>query len=83
MNKVLVKLYIPAIEEEYDIWIPMNRRVHNVIRLVINAVNDLVDGGYQPKTMPLLYDRQTANVYDINSSIRETNIRNGSELLLF
>ena len=82
MNKVLVKLYIPTIEEEYDIWIPINRRIHNVIRLIVNALNELTEGGFEPKKMPLLYDKETATPYDINLSIRETNIRNGSELIL-
>ena len=37
MNKVLVKLYVPIIEEQYDIWVPLNRKICNVIKLLIKA----------------------------------------------
>ena len=38
MNKILVKLYVPMIEEQYDVWIPLNKRIYNVINLLIKAV---------------------------------------------
>ena len=82
MNKILVKLYIPTIGEEYDLWIPLNRRIYNVIRLIVKAVKELTDGQYAPKKFPILYDKLTAMPYDINLSIGESTIRNGSELVL-
>lgn len=82
MNKVLVKLYVPTIGQEYDIWIPVNRRIHNAIRLIVKALDELVEGGFKPNRIPELYDKKTALPYNINLSIRQTNIRNGSELIL-
>lgn len=26
MNEVLVKLYVPTIGEQYDIWLPVNKK---------------------------------------------------------
>lgn len=82
MNKVLVKLYVPMLEEQYEIWIPLNKRIYNVIGLLVKAVNEFSDGYYQPSKMPNLYDKSTAKVYDANLSIRQTAIRNGSEIVL-
>ena len=82
MNKILVKLYVPAIGEEYDVWIPLNRRIYNVIRLIVRAVGEITEGEYKPVHFPALYDRQTALPYNINLSIGESNIRNGSEIIL-
>ena len=82
MNKILVKLYVPTIGEEYDIWIPLNKRIYNVIKLLIKAVNEFSGGYYKPSSMPLLYDRLTAKPYELDKSIIETNIRNGSGLIL-
>ena len=82
MNKILVKLYIPTIGREYNIWIPINRRIHNVIRLIVKGLKELTEGEYCPKMMPLLYNRQTALAYDINMTIREARIKNGSEIVL-
>ncbi len=82
MNKILVELYVPMIEEEYNIWIPTNRRIHNVIRLLVKAIHELTEGEYNPKNPPLLYDKQTAKAFDINLTIRESTIKNGSEIVL-
>lgn len=82
MNKVLVKLYVPTIGNEYDIWIPLNRRIYNVIKLLVKAINELTNGEYVPKKLPILYDKKTAKSYDINLTIGESRIRNGSEIIL-
>lgn len=82
MNKILVKLYVPMIEQQYDIWLPLNRRIHNVICLLVKAVYESSGGVYQPKTMPLLFDKLSAKQYDVNLTIKESDIRNGTQLVL-
>ena len=82
MNKVLVKLYVPTVEKEYDIWIPLNRRIYTVIKLIVKAINELTNGEYSPAKFPMLYDRKTAKLYDINLTVGETTIRNGTEIIL-
>ena len=82
MDKVLVKIYVPSIEEQYDILIPLNRRIYNVIKLLVKAINELSNGYYEPDNKPVLYNKITAIPYDENLSIRESNIRNGTELIL-
>lgn len=82
MNKVLVKLYVPTIEKEYDVWIPLNRRIYTTIKLIVKAINEFTNGEYSPSKLPVLYDRKTAKLFDINLTIGESTIRNGSEIIL-
>ena len=82
MNKVLAKLYIPQMELEYDVWITFNRRIYTVINLIVKGINELTDGEYKPTRMPILYDKKSAMPYDINFTVGETNIRNGTEIIL-
>lgn len=82
MNKVLVKLYVPTIEKEYDVWIPLNRRIYTTIKLIVKAINEFTNGKYSPSKLPVLYDRKTAKPFDINLTIGESTIRNGSEIIL-
>ena len=44
-NKVLIKLYVPNIDKDYDIWIPINKRIYNVINLLIKVINEF-NGAY-------------------------------------
>lgn len=82
MNKVLVKLYVPTIEKEYDVWIPLNRRIYTTIKLIVKAINEFTNGEYSPSKLPVLYDRKTAKPFDINLTIGESTIRKGSEIIL-
>ena len=82
MEKVLVKLYVPTIEEQYDIKIPLNRRVYNVIKLLNKAIFELSGGYYNPTVNHVLYDKFNGKPYDMKLSIKETNIRNGKEIIL-
>ena len=40
-NKVLIQLIVPEIEEKYDLFIPINRRVGTVINLISKAIFEL------------------------------------------
>ena len=82
MDKVLVKVYVPMLEKIYDVWIPSHKRIYNVIYLLIKSVNELNDNCYRPDKLPMLYDKLTAEVYDINLSIKDSTIRSGTELVL-
>lgn len=82
MDKVLVKVYVPMLEKIYDVWIPSHKRIYNVIDLLIKAVNELNDNCYRTDKLPMLYDKLTAEVYDINLSIKDSTIRSGTELVL-
>ena len=82
MDKVLVKVYVPMLEKIYDVWIPSHKRIYNVLDLLIKAVNELNDNCYRPDKLPMLYDKLTAEVYDINLSIKDSTIRSGTELVL-
>ena len=38
MDRILIKLYVPMLEEIYDVWIPPHKRIYNVIILLIKAI---------------------------------------------
>ncbi len=82
MNKIIVKLYVPKIDKEYDVFIPTNKRISMVISLLVKAINELSNGSFNPTEMPMLYNKLNAKSYDINQTIKESDIRNGSELVL-
>lgn len=82
VNKVLVKLYVPMLEESYEIFIPINKRISNIIDLLVRLINETGNGMYNMNKMPLLYNKSTAKRYNINLTVKENNIKNGTELIL-
>ena len=82
LNEVLVKLYVPMVDEQFDIWIPLDKKIYTIIILLVKAVNEFTKGYYTPSKMPYLYDKITVKAFDINLKLMETEIRNGSELIM-
>lgn len=82
MNEVLVKLYVPKVDEQFDIWIPLDKQIHTIIRLLVKAVNEFTKGYYTPSKMPYLYDKITGKPFNINLKLIDSEIRNGTELIM-
>lgn len=84
MNRVLINLYIPLMEKKYNIWIPVNRSINYIIKGFLSGINSLNQIEYDiKKHYPKLYNKETAIVYDYKLKVIETDIRNGTELILF
>ena len=81
-NKVLVELIVPDIEEKFNLFIPINRRVGNIIILINKALNEMTNGYYKIDIKRNLYNRNTGNIYSLNDLVRKTDIRNGTKLIL-
>lgn len=81
-NKLLIELIVPGLEETYDIYIPINKKVGNVVNLLQKSIFELSDGVYVPNSTTFLYNRDTGEKYNIDVIIKDTNIRNGSKIVL-
>ena len=81
-NKILINVVVPDIDEKYDLYIPINKKIGNVIGLLQKAIKELTNGIYEGTNKACLYNRLTGEKYAVNSIVRETNIRNGTILIL-
>ena len=80
--KVLIKLYVPEIEQKFDMYIPVNKSVGQVLTLLNKAVNSESSDTYPIKESLRLMNKRTSEVYDQTKLIRETDIKNGTELVI-
>lgn len=81
-NKVLVELVVPDIEETYNVYLPVNRRIGNIVTLLRKAVCELTDGIYEGLNTSSLYNVVTGQKYDFNQLLIQTDIRNGTRIVL-
>lgn len=82
MDKVLVNLYVPCIDLNYDVYIPVFLSVKEVVQLLINALVKLTDGNYPVSGQELLCEKGRQLLLDNNHRIQEYDIKNGDELIL-
>ena len=82
MDKVLVDLFVPALEQTYDIFVPLQSPMHEVVELMKKAVVDMSDGRFVANETTSLCNREDGTIININLSVYELGIRNGSRLML-
>lgn len=81
--KVLIKLFVPEIEHSFEMYIPVNKTVSQVMFLMNKVVNDITLGSYPMKDTLKLINRRSNVQYDLSKLIRDTDIKNGTELVIY
>ena len=81
-NKILIKVNVICISEEYDIYIPVNASVKGVIDLIVKSVTELSDGLLNVNDNYCLLNCENNVLYNYSSIIRDTDITNGKKLFL-
>ena len=81
-NKVLVYLSVPEIDKTYDLYLPINKKVGNIINLINKAIYEMTDGEFQLSNCNSLYNVVTKEKYKSDILLANTNIRNGTSLIL-
>lgn len=82
MNKVLVEVFLPAANRSFDVFIPLESKMSEVVVLVSSLLSDLSDGKYKANGNAVLCDAQSGIIYNINMAVAELGITNGSKLML-
>lgn len=82
MHKILVEIFNPASGNTYDVFIPLKSQVYEVVFLLSTTISELSLGHYKATEQTVLCDRITGNVFDINGTIEELGLKNGSKLML-
>lgn len=81
-NKVLVNVIVPLLEESYELYIPINKRISEVIKLIEKALIEITNGYYPNKDNSVIIDGETGNVIDVNITVKESKMINGSKVIL-
>ena len=66
----------------YDIYIPINKTVGTIKRQIENGLIEITDGSYEIRKDTNFYSKDTGEIYDINRTVRETDLKNGSKIIL-
>lgn len=81
-NKVCVELIVPSIEERYDVFLPVNKNTLETIYLLSKAIHEMSDGHFPISNKISLMDVNTGIFVDVNKTIYENKILNGTKLVL-
>ena len=81
-NKILIKVYIPNLDETYEIFIPTNERIKKILELIVKVVEEHSDSDFSSEQRHLLVDTDTLNIYSGSLIVRDTNLKNSKIVIL-
>ena len=77
-NKILINLYVVSMDKNFEIFVPVNEKVGNITNLLSKTL--FYNLGSNKKNIFL--NAVKGNMYRNNDLIRNTDIKNGTKLLL-
>ena len=82
-NKILIEVIVPLLEENFEIYIPVNKRISTVIKLIEKSLNEITNGYYPTqKENSVIIDEESGSVFDVNLTVKESKMINGPKIIL-
>lgn len=82
MNKILVTVYVPLLDDKFDLFIPINKKIGTIKQVLINSINDFTSNSINNLNELKLYEKDTCKLLDNNIYVKSSDIKNGSSLIL-
>lgn len=82
MNKVLITVYVPTLEEEYNLFIPINKKIGTIKNKIKESIFEMSEGNFDVTKKYRFFDRETGKDYEETLYVKESGIKNGSKIIL-
>jgi len=79
--RVYVIIEAPILDRKYELFVPSDRRIHDLLKILKNNIPELSQNYYE-KNEPSIYSKSTGKVYDMNLIIKNSDIKMGTRLIL-
>lgn len=81
-NKIIVQFFIPALEDYYEIFIPKEKKLSEIINTIQDEIVNLSDNTFKKKLNPVILNKSTGEFYNLDCTIKDSSIMNGTILVL-
>ena len=82
-NKVLIKIICPELDEQFDLFIPVNEIMWKINKMIIKCISDLTNTNFDINLEYILMNKENGRIYNNNEVVIDTDIRNATELIVF
>lgn len=82
MEKILVEIYVPVLSTSWDMFIPQQLQMSVVLEMIKKAVSELSDRRFAADSNTAICHREDGTILNINLSVYELGLKNGSKLML-
>ena len=83
MKKILVSIFVLALGEGYDLFIPIDINMRDALSLIQKSIQELSDGEYiiKPEDKILMYNEE-GNMINTNNIVKFSGLKNGCKVMM-
>ncbi len=82
MNKVLVVIHIPAIYDQFDIFLPIDIPISDLSRIIADGIAEITNGKYIASESEQLCLKEPTGLLNPSLTLQDYNIKDGAHLYL-
>lgn len=82
MAKVLIEICVPAIDEHFDVFVPVDVPIQELNGIIANGISELTNGKYIASERERLCLKKPAGVLQPECTLQDYGIKNGMQLYL-
>lgn len=83
MRKTLIGLYVPAVQEHFDLLVPPDLEIEALTGLLMTGVAELCEGRYTPAGKGMLTLKNPEMLLHPERTLANYGIEDGAQLVLF
>lgn len=79
---ILVEVYVKELDKTYNVFVPVNKTIHEISYVIYTSVKKQSGGVYKLKRESAIYDKENRNIENTNLTIERLSLLNGLKLTL-
>ena len=82
MDKLLISLHVPALNEKFDLFVPAELAIVDLTPVIAKGVAGISNGRYIVTGMELLSGKDDQILFDPHKTLADYSVPDGAELML-
>lgn len=83
MKKILIGIFVPSIQESFDLLVPSGMPVQELSGLIAKGLEQVTDGHYKRSGKELLCLKEPERLLSLTATLESYGITDGDKLILF
>ncbi len=81
--KVMCEMTFPSLETTMDVTLPINKSIYYICEMLNKLIKEEITSEYKVKENSILINKRTGQIYDKNTLLKDTDIKNGTKLAYY
>ena len=82
MEKILIGLYVPAVQKHFDLFVPSKLSIRELTELLSTGVDDLSNGGFSRTGSEMLCMKEPDMLLQPDKNLYDYGVEDGAQFIM-